>query len=1338
MKNLCLILLICLFSISKNHAQVGIGTTTPEAALDIRSSNQATPTNTDGLLIPKINNFPTTNPTAAQDGMMVYVTGSGAPAKGFYYWDQAITNWVTVKSADSGWQETGNAGTNPTTNFIGTTDAQDLSFRTNTIEKMRLTEKGQLEFFNTGSSVFIGEGAGENDNLSANENTFVGTLSGTENTSGDFNSYFGYQAGTSMQNVFGNSAFGHQALAFSGGQENTVIGHKAGLIFQGNFNTLIGSRAGETSDNVTSNFNIFIGQETAPSFDGGDHNIAFGFLSLGNTSGNENVAIGKEAMIAGGGESNIAIGSRAMRFAAGNNNIAIGSNALENDPNVNPLINNNIAIGHQAGQNTGALSSSIFIGNQAGQSFIGFSNGLVIHNSNSINPLIYGEFDNRVLGFNGNVAINHQAPQAALHVEENGTANQQTIVAALESSTSNRPLLLFSESTTIDLTAGMSLEYNGVGSGNANKLVFNAIGGTGLFEFENGGDLKVLSGDIIIETTAGDRELRMGDNAGNNDRVMLRQAGTDDIFIGDIDNNGGDFNIRTGGSTEVTVLSGSGNVGLGTTNPVATIDMRASNQATPLNTDGMLIPKIDNFPTTNPTAAQDGMMVYATGTGTPAKGFYNWDQALTNWITVNSDFSWSETGNAGTNSATNFIGTLDAQDLSFRSNTIEKLRLTQKGQLAFLNTGNSVFIGENSGANDDLTDNFNTYVGHFSGRISSVNGENNSYFGAHAGEETVGFFNSYFGSFAGSASGGANNTYLGFRAGANSGSDSSTFIGSRAGELGTDSNVSNIFIGAESGTNFSLGDENVAIGNLTINHAFGGGNVVIGSRALRLSEDTNDSVVIGAQAAENVPAIAGSVIIGNQVGQSLGVISNKLIINNEDSPFPLIYGEFDNLIVGFNAYVAVGHQSPQATLDIRGVSQASPEPNDGMLIPRVDNFSITAPTAAQDGMMVYATGIGTPSKGFYNWDQASTNWVNISGTSGSGWSQTGDAGTNPITNFIGTTDAQDLSFRTNNIEKMRLTQTGLHVIENGTANQQTIVSALESSTSNRPLLLFSESTTIDLTAGMSIEYNGIGTGSANKLVFNAIGGVPLFDFTNGGNFTAISGNITALSGNITTTSGDFIIGTTAGDREFRMGDNAGNNDRVMLRQAGTDHIFIGDIDNNGGNFTIRTGGADAVTVLSGSRNVGIGTTTPTHQLQLSTNSAAKPTSGLWTIASDRRLKKDVSSFNDGLETLKAINPVWFTYNGLANMPIETGVGTIAQELQEVAPYLVKDWTYTEDDGTTENYLGVNYGPLTFIMVNAIKEQAKDIDRLTSQLEEQQNQYEAKLRSLEERLTRLEN
>lgn len=144
-------------------------------------------------------------------------------------------------------------------------------------------------------------------------------------------------------------------------------------------------------------------------------------------------------------------------------------------------------------------------------------------------------------------------------------------------------------------------------------------------------------------------------------------------------------------------------------------------------------------------------------------------------------------------------------------------------------------------------------------------------------------------------------------------------------------------------------------------------------------------------------------------------------------------------------------------------------------------------------------------------------------------------------------------------------------------------------------------------------------------------------------------------------------------------------------------------------------------------NVGLGIASPTYRLQLSTNSAAKPTSNVWTVASDKNLKKDIKPFTGGLADVLKINPVWFTYNGKAGMPDETGVGVIAQELQKVAPFMVSEWEFVPQDektgeiiGAPEKYLGVDNGAMTYMLINAIKEQQQMIDELQKEIQELKN------------------
>ena len=98
------ILLLCSF---KLHAQVGIGNTSPKSTLDIAASSASSPTNKDGILIPRVNAFPELNPGAEQNGMMVFLnTAVGTNDVGFYYWSNPDTRWVGIGAEE--WK----AGTN--------------------------------------------------------------------------------------------------------------------------------------------------------------------------------------------------------------------------------------------------------------------------------------------------------------------------------------------------------------------------------------------------------------------------------------------------------------------------------------------------------------------------------------------------------------------------------------------------------------------------------------------------------------------------------------------------------------------------------------------------------------------------------------------------------------------------------------------------------------------------------------------------------------------------------------------------------------------------------------------------------------------------------------------------------------------------------------------------------------------------------------------------------------------------------------------------------------------------------------------------------------------------
>ena len=127
MKSFLLFILV-LLSVATTKAQIGIGTTSPSAQLDITATNATTPSNTDGILIPRVAAFPATNPTSSQNGMMIFLTAiSGVKLPGFYYWNDATSAWLGVGSTlTNNWGILGNTGTSSSINFIGTTDDVDI------------------------------------------------------------------------------------------------------------------------------------------------------------------------------------------------------------------------------------------------------------------------------------------------------------------------------------------------------------------------------------------------------------------------------------------------------------------------------------------------------------------------------------------------------------------------------------------------------------------------------------------------------------------------------------------------------------------------------------------------------------------------------------------------------------------------------------------------------------------------------------------------------------------------------------------------------------------------------------------------------------------------------------------------------------------------------------------------------------------------------------------------------------------------------------------------------------------------------------------------------------
>ncbi len=136
---------------------------------------------------------------------------------------------------------------------------------------------------------------------------------------------------------------------------------------------------------------------------------------------------------------------------------------------------------------------------------------------------------------------------------------------------------------------------------------------------------------------------------------------------------------------------------------------------------------------------------------------------------------------------------------------------------------------------------------------------------------------------------------------------------------------------------------------------------------------------------------------------------------------------------------------------------------------------------------------------------------------------------------------------------------------------------------------------------------------------------------------------------------------------------------------------------------------------SGTGAFAVGLTNPSYQLQLSTDSAAKPSTNTWTIASDARLKTVLGDYEKGLDAICALRPVRYEYNGSGGMRADgkEHVSIIAQEAAEAFPECIGTFQgkLHEDDEEETELLNYNGHAITFALINAVRELKARLDAL---------------------------
>jgi hypothetical protein len=240
-------------------------------------------------------------------------------------------------------------------------------------------------------------------------------------------------------------------------------------------------------------------------------------------------------------------------------------------------------------------------------------------------------------------------------------------------------------------------------------------------------------------------------------------------------------------------------------------------------------------------------------------------------------------------------------------------------------------------------------------------------------------------------------------------------------------------------------------------------------------------------------------------------------------------------------------------------------------------------------------------------------------------------------------------------------------------------------------------------ADRSLTVQGVAGTYLNVKADNGVHEVLLGADVNGGIVSTMTNHDLQLraGGNVTRMTiqagGNVGIGTTDPTLKLDIQGDFGGDGPTTL------HLFasrIGDV--GAGILFLRSGGG--VVAFDGPDNIGIGTSNPGFKLDV----AGPAHASSFPSSSDDRLKTNVTPLSGVLEKVRKIRGVSFDWNqkyaALGRSTNKRELGVLANEVKAVFPELVSTWG-------DENYLAVDYGRLTTVLLEAVKELTSEIEVL---------------------------
>ncbi|HTB99316.1 MAG TPA: Ig domain-containing protein [Ferruginibacter sp.] len=877
----------------------------------------------------------------------------------------------------SAWSLTGNSGTNPTTNFIGTKDNEDLVFERNGLQAGLLN----LSLLNTSWGV-----EALRYNTSGMYNTSVGTYCLSANSTGSYNTSVGYSSLNASTGGANTSIGANASQHNTSGQSNTVVGANS-LFYNltGSYNSSFGLSA---LLNNTASYNTALGTYSLYSDTSGARNTAVGDSSLfTNITGSNNTVIGYKADVSSSTVSNaISLGYKA---SATSNQLAIsdsihtiaapglatGAGYVLTDVSGN----GNLSLQPNAGSTAWSLTGNS--GTNPSTNFIGTTDNkdVIIKMDNVRSGLLDDSLGNTSWGFNA--------------LANNPTGGYNTAVGdgALARNTKGMYNTAVGDGTLSYDTSGVSNTAIGAGVlGNTTSGSYNTgIGEAALSANTTGGGNVSMGYSASIRNRTGNNNTSIGEAS-----LLYDTTGSYNVALGAnaLLNSQTSNNVALGANSLTASISGMENTAVGY-NSLSTVTTGKYNTAIGYQTSAdtgavyALSLGYNASATSNQLGISDSIhTIKAKGLPTGA-GYVLTDVSGNGNLSLQPNAgstAWSLTGNRGTSTGTNFLGTRDSTGLQFSTDSLPRMFITSSGNVGIGNITPAYPLDVNGTVRAQTSFLLGTSSG--LGGIQSASGpDGNSYplqftNNGHTGGWGAGY------TFSGGVNGATNGPVM-LRIYSIGASDQNDALG-----VG---NISDNFMQNAATTRLAILGRLPAGSEVTYEPAI---TAFTNGSNYSYSSGKTFGIFLGASGGNAIPSYNANsygAFIGYQVHPLTNGWGTSLTFSakNEAGTMTEIMR-----VQGRTSSVGIGttQNNPSALLDLTSISQ-------GFLMPRLTTTQKTAIATPAAGLQVYDSTLHQVF--YYN----GSSWVGLA--SSSGWGLTGNSGTNPSANFIGTTDYQDVVFK---------------------------------------------------------------------------------------------------------------------------------------------------------------------------------------------------------------------------------------------------------------------------------------------------------------------------------------